>query len=79
MKQETVLDRAVRVGNKKPADHCDQNHRLRQFNPIDPGDLPSNMRYFPRISPNSLKISLKFRATILIQSLTNAHVSTKTK
>ena len=32
MKQETVLDRVVRVGNKKPADHCDQNHRLRQLN-----------------------------------------------
>ena len=42
-------------------------------------DLSSNMRYFPRISPISLKISPKFRATIHIQSLTNAHIFIKTK
>ena len=46
---------------------------------INPGDLSSNMRYIPRISPNSLKISPKFRATIDIQSLTNAHIFIKTK
>ena len=49
------------------------------INPIDPGDLSSNMLYFTRISQNSLKISPKFRATIDIQSFTNAHIFIKTK
>ena len=31
LKQETVLARVARVGNKKPVDYCDQNHRLRQL------------------------------------------------
>ena len=31
LKQETVSDRVARVGNRKPVDHCDQNHRLRQL------------------------------------------------
>ena len=31
LKQETVSDRVAKVGNKKPVDYCDQNHRLRQL------------------------------------------------
>ena len=50
---------------------------LWQLNPLDPTDLPSNMRYFPRISPNSLKISPKFRANSLIQSLTYVYLCGK--
>ena len=44
----------------------------KMLNPLDPGDLPSNMRY-------SLKITPTFRATMHIQSLTNAHIFIKTK
>ena len=70
---------AEESGHKEVIEYCMSLVTiLLQINPIDPGDLPSNMRYFPRISPNSLKISLKFRATIHIQSLTNAHIFIKT-